>query len=130
MGNDYSEAQLDLYLELLDRISGVWAQNFPEIGLYSPEYWHLFIGLYKNRGREITKGEAEDFLSAAGIKSSVTKAKVIARAISMGYIRQQKSKVDNSQCHTNEAETPEESTGISVKGGAVVDGRIETQLRT
>jgi DNA-binding MarR family transcriptional regulator len=95
MGNDYSEAQLDLYLELLDRISGVWAQNFPEIGLYSPEYWHLFIGLYKNRGREITKGEAEDFLSAAGIKSSVTKAKVIARAISMGYIRQQKSKVDN-----------------------------------
>lgn len=95
MGNDYSEAQLDLYLELVDRIAGVWGQAFPENGLHLPEYWYLFIGLYKNRKREITKGEAGDFLTAAGIKSPAAQAKVIARASSMGYVREQKSKVDN-----------------------------------
>jgi DNA-binding MarR family transcriptional regulator len=95
MSNSYTEAQLDFYLELIDRIAGVWAHTFPEIGLHSPEYLYLFIGLYKNRKREISKGEAEDFLTAAGIKSSITKAKVIARAITMGYVREQKSKVDH-----------------------------------
>jgi DNA-binding MarR family transcriptional regulator len=95
MGNGYSEAQLDYYLELLDRIAGIWAKEFPETGLHLPEYWHLFIGLYKNRRREVTKGEAGDFLTAAGIKSPAAQAKVIARASTMGFIREQKSKVDN-----------------------------------
>jgi DNA-binding MarR family transcriptional regulator len=92
---DYSEAQLDYYLELLDRIGGIWAKEYPEFGLHLPEYWYLFIGLYKNRKREVTKGEAGDFLTAAGIKSPAAQAKVIARATSMGYVREQKSKVDN-----------------------------------
>jgi|SRR5215212_1201432 len=94
MDNDYSEVQFDLYLDLVDRIAGAWAQTFPEIGLHSPEYWYLFMGLYKNRKREITKREAEDFLTAARFKSIATKAKVIARASSMGYVREQKSKLD------------------------------------
>jgi hypothetical protein len=95
MGHDYSETQLDNFLGLTGRIAALWTRSFPEKRLQSPAYWHLFMGLYKNRGREITKGEAGDFLTAAGIKSPATKAKVIAGAISMGYGSEEKSSVDN-----------------------------------
>jgi len=94
MSTDYSEKQLDQYLELLDRVAGLWVQKFPERAVYSPGYWHLFMGLYKNRQHDITKGAAAEFLTAAQIKSPATRAKVIAGAIKLGYVSEQKSPVD------------------------------------
>jgi DNA-binding MarR family transcriptional regulator len=94
MHKDYSETQLDQYLELLDRVAGLWGQKFPERAVYSPGYWHLFMGLYKNRHHDITKGAAAEFLQAAQIKSPATRAKVIAGAIKLGYVSEQKSPVD------------------------------------
>jgi DNA-binding MarR family transcriptional regulator len=92
---DYSEAQFDLLLDLMERIGREWVQIFPEIGLHQIEYLYLFIGLYKNRIREVTKGEAENFLNAARYKTSATNAKLIARASTLGYVRVGKSKEDN-----------------------------------
>jgi DNA-binding MarR family transcriptional regulator len=94
MRHDYSEQQLDQYLEMMDRVAGLWLQKFPERAVYSPGYWHLFMGLYKNRHHDITKGEAAEFLTAAQIKSPATRAKVIAGAIKLGYVSEQKSTVD------------------------------------
>ena len=94
MSNVYSEKQLDHYLEIMDRVAELWLQKFPERAAYSPGYWHLFMGLYKNRKQAITKGEAAEFLNAAQIKSPATRAKVIAGAIKLGYVSEQKSKVD------------------------------------
>jgi DNA-binding MarR family transcriptional regulator len=94
MSTDYSEKQLDQYLEMLDRVAGLWSQKFPERAVYSPGYWHLFMGLYKNRKQDITKGAAAEFLNAAQIKSPATRAKVIAGAIKLGYVSEQKSNVD------------------------------------
>ena len=51
MSNVYSEKQLDHYLEIMDRVAELWLQKFPERAAYSPGYWHLFMGLYKNRKR-------------------------------------------------------------------------------
>ena len=94
MSNAYSEKQLDHYLEIMDCVAELWWQQFPERAAYSPGYWHLFMGLYKNRKQAITKGEAAEFLNAAQIKSPATRAKVIAGAIKLGYVSEQKSKVD------------------------------------
>ena len=94
MSHVYSEKQLDHYLEIMDRVAELWLQKFPERAAYSPGYWHLFMGLYKNRKQAITKGEAAEFLNAAQIKSPATRAKVIAGAIKLGYVSEQKSKVD------------------------------------
>ena len=94
MSNDFSEKQLDRYLEMMDRVAGLWLQKFPERAVYSPGYWHLFMGLYKHRKQQITKGEAAEFLNAAQIKSPATRAKVIAGSIKLGYVSEQKSKVD------------------------------------
>ena len=94
MSHVYSEQQLDHYLALMDRIAELWWQQFPERAVYSPGYWHLFMGLYKNRKHAITKGEAAEFLTAAQIKSPATRAKVIAGAIKLGYVSEQKSNVD------------------------------------
>ena len=94
MSNDFSEKQLDRYLDMMDRVTGLWLQKFPERAVYSPGYWHLFMGLYKHRKQHITKGEAAEFLNAAQIKSPATRAKVIAGAIKLGYVSEQKSKVD------------------------------------
>jgi DNA-binding MarR family transcriptional regulator len=94
MSRVYSEQQLDHYLAIMDRIAELWWQQFPERAVYSPGYWHLFMGLYKNRKHAITKGEAADFLTAAQIKSPATRAKVIAGAIKLGYVSEQKSQVD------------------------------------
>jgi DNA-binding MarR family transcriptional regulator len=94
MSHDFSEKQLDRYLDMMDRVAGLWLQKFPERAVYSPGYWHLFMGLYKNRQQNITKGEAAEFLNAAQIKSPATRAKVIAGAIKLGYVSEQKSKVD------------------------------------
>ena len=94
MSNDFSDKQLDRYLDMMDRVAGLWLQKFPERAVYSPGYWHLFMGLYKNRKQNITKGEAAEFLNAAQIKSPATRAKVIAGAIKLGYVSEQKSKVD------------------------------------
>jgi DNA-binding MarR family transcriptional regulator len=94
MSTDYNEQQLDQYLEMLDRVAGLWAQKFPERAVYSPGYWHLFMGLYKHRNHDITKGEAAEFLQAAQIKSPATRAKVIAGAIKLGYVSEQKSHRD------------------------------------
>ena len=90
MSNVYSEKQLDHYLEIMDRVAELWLQKFPERAAYSPGYWHLFMGLYKNRKQAITKGEAAEFLNAAQIKSPATRAKVIAGAIKLGYVSEQK----------------------------------------
>jgi len=49
MSHVYSEKQLDHYLEIMDRVAELWVQQFPERAAYSPGYWHLFMGLYKNR---------------------------------------------------------------------------------
>ena len=94
MSTVYSEQQLDHYLAIMDRVAELWVQQFPERTTYSPGYWHLFMGLYKNRKHAITKGEAAEFLTAAQIKSPATRAKVIAGAIKLGYVSEQKSKVD------------------------------------
>jgi len=94
MSTVYSEQQLDHYLAILDRVAELWVQQFPERATYSPGYWHLFMGLYKNRKQAITKGEAAEFLNAAQIKSPATRAKVIAGAIKLGYVSEQKSNVD------------------------------------
>ena len=94
MSTVYSEQQLDHYLESLDRVAALWWQKFPERAAYSPGYWHLFMGLYKNRTHAITKGEAAEFLKAAQIKSPATRAKVIAGAIKLGYVSEHKSPVD------------------------------------
>ena len=94
MSRVYSEQQLDHYLAIMDRIAELWWQQFPERAVYSPGYWHLFMGLYKNRTQAITKGEAAEFLNAAQIKSPATRAKVIAGAIKLGYVSEQKSQVD------------------------------------
>src|SRR5262245_59241569 len=94
MSQAYSEKQLDHYLAIMDRVAELWWQKFPERAVYSPGYWHLFMGLYKNRKQNITKGEAAEFLNAAQIKSPATRAKVIAGAIKLGYVSEQKSKVD------------------------------------
>ena len=37
------------YLAIMDRVAELWLQKFPERAAYSPGYWHLFMGLYKNR---------------------------------------------------------------------------------
>ena len=92
MSNAYSEKQLDHYLAIMDCVAELWWQKFPERAAYSPGYWHLFMGLYKNRKQAITKGEAAEFLNAAQIKSPATRAKVIAGAIKLGYVSEQKSK--------------------------------------
>ena len=94
MSRVYSEQQLDHYLAIMDRIAELWWQQFPERAVYSPGYWHLFMGLYKNRKHAITKGEAAEFLTAAQIKSPATRAKVIAGAIKLGYVSEQQSQVD------------------------------------
>ena len=94
MSRVYSEQQLDHYLAIMDRIAELWWQQFPERAAYSPGYWHLFMGLYKNRKQAITKGEAAEFLNAAQIKSPATRAKVIAGAIKLGYVSEHKSPVD------------------------------------
>ena len=94
MRHAYSEQQLDHYLAIMDRIAELWWQQFPERAVYSPGYWHLFMGLYKNRKHAITKGEAAEFLTAAQIKSPATRAKVIAGAIKLGYVSEQQSQVD------------------------------------
>ena len=94
MSTVYSEQQLDHYLAIMDRIAELWWQQFPERAVYSPGYWHLFMGLYKNRKHAITKGEAAEFLTAAQIKSPATRAKVIAGAIKLGYVSAQQSQVD------------------------------------
>ena len=94
MSTGYSEQQLDHYLAIMDRVAELWVQQFPERATYSPGYWHLFMGLYKHRKHAITKGEAAEFLTAAQIKSPATRAKVIAGAIKLGYVSEQKSKVD------------------------------------
>ena len=94
MSHVYSEKQLDHYLAIMDRVAELWLQQFPERAAYSPGYWHLFMGLYKNRKQAITKGEAAEFLNAAQIKSPATRAKVIAGAINLGYVSEQKSNVD------------------------------------
>ena len=94
MSTVYSEQQLDHYLESMDRVAALWWQKFPERAAYSPGYWHLFMGLYKNRAHAITKGEAAEFLNAAQIKSPATRAKVIAGAIKLGYVSEHKSPVD------------------------------------
>ena len=94
MSNVYSEQQLDHYLAIMDRVAELWVQQFPERATYSPGYWHLFMGLYKNRQHAITKGEAAEFLTAAQIKSPATRAKVIAGAIKLGYVSEQQSQVD------------------------------------
>jgi DNA-binding MarR family transcriptional regulator len=41
-----------------------------------------------------SKSEASEFLQAAQIKSPATRAKIIAGAIKLGYVTEQKSKVD------------------------------------
>jgi hypothetical protein len=74
MSHVYSEKQLDHYLAIMDRVAELWLQKFPERAAYSPGYWHLFMGLYKNRKQAITKGEAAEFLNAAQIKSPATRA--------------------------------------------------------
>jgi hypothetical protein len=51
MSHVYSEKQLDHYLAIMDRVAELWLQKFPERAAYSPGYWHLFMGLYKNRKR-------------------------------------------------------------------------------
>ena len=89
MSHVYSEKQLDHYLAIMDRVAELWLQQFPERAAYSPGYWHLFMGLYKNRKQAITKGEAAEFLNAAQIKSPATRAKVIAGAIKLGYVSEQ-----------------------------------------
>ena len=94
MSTGYSEQQLDHYLAIMDRVAELWVQQFPERATYSPGYWHLFMGLYKHRKHAITKGEAAEFLTAAQIKSPATRAKVIAGAIKLGYVSEQKSNVD------------------------------------
>jgi len=86
MSHAYSEQQLDHYLAIMDRVAELWVQQFPERAAYSPGYWHLFMGLYKNRKQAITKGEAAEFLTAAQIKSPATRAKVIAGAIKLGSL--------------------------------------------
>ena len=94
MSTGYSEQQLDHYLAIMDRVAELWVQQFPERATYSLGYWHLFMGLYKHRKHAITKGEAAEFLTAAQIKSPATRAKVIAGAIKLGYVSEQKSNVD------------------------------------
>ena len=48
MSHVYSEKQLDP-LPRMDGVVKLWLQKFPERAAYSPGYWHLFMGLYKNR---------------------------------------------------------------------------------
>lgn len=90
----FTSDQLDQYMELTDRASAAWIRHFPEKAAYSPEYWHLFCGMFKKRHEEITKGEALEFLNAARIKSPVTKAKVIEAAKRLGYIVERRSEKD------------------------------------
>src|SRR5216684_4336225 len=92
MSNVYSEKQLDHYLEIMDRVAELWLQKFPERAAYSPGYWHLFMGVYKNRKEEITKGEAAEFLNPAQINSPATRANLIAGGIKLGHLSAQKSK--------------------------------------
>ena len=129
MSHVYSEKQLDHYLAIMDRVAELWLQKFPERAAYSPGYWHLFMGLYKNRKQAITKGEAAEFLNAAQIKSPATRAKVIAGAIKLGYVSEQKSKVDKSDDViiriTTEALAPKVAAATDAKGKVSLKARAK-----
>jgi hypothetical protein len=95
MQNSDNQARLDHCLALLKRIDGLWMQTFPEIRHDALAYRQLFLGLYENRGRDVSKGEAGDYLAVAEVRSPQKKAKLISDAIKMGLIQEEIYRGDN-----------------------------------
>jgi hypothetical protein len=95
MQNSDNQTRLDHCLALLKRIDALWMQTFPEIRHDCLAYRQLFLGLYANKERDVSKGEAGDYLAVAEVRSPQKKAKLISDAIKMGLIQEEIHQGDN-----------------------------------